>query len=123
VNGVVNGDKKDAAPDPLGKSALFSAPPAARPAARRQARAGKAALYSVAAPASTWRESLPGFSVELVCSSCEVRSRVDMVELALLHMPFFLWVPWLRHSRFIACPACERRTWVRVNWAGVSTPS
>jgi len=28
----------------------------------------------------------------------------------------WLWFPWLRHSQWMSCPACERRTWLAVAW-------
>jgi hypothetical protein len=37
-------------------------------------------------------------------------------EFAWRHLPVWLWVPWLRSSRWMSCPACERRTWLGVAW-------
>lgn len=127
MSAATNGDRREGGErDPLGKSALFSglgARPVTRLRPARPPRPGKAALYSVPPPPADWQLTMPGLRVEVVCSSCHERSVVDLVELALLHVPFFLWVPWLRYSRFIACPACERRTWVGVNWAGLTSLS
>ncbi|MCZ7527748.1 MAG: hypothetical protein M5U14_16040 [Acidimicrobiia bacterium] len=101
--------------DPQGKRALFSdapIPPAAGsgvPIPPGPGRSpGKEALYSTAV-------RRPG-TVVLECSSCHGRTRVDVLELALRHLPVWLWIPGRRYSRLLRCPACERRTWVRVSW-------
>lgn len=98
--------------DPLGRRALFS-PPAredARPALRTGTRGGKESLYSASTASRTYG------TVVVECSSCGARSRLGLFEFASRHLPFWLWVPWLRYSNMMACPACERRTWVGVSW-------
>lgn len=103
--------------DPLGKQALFSvasehtddetngtAPPLRKPGGVD----GKAALYSTAV-------RRPGTLV-LECSACHGLSRVSYVEFARRHLPVWLWLPWRRHSRFMACPACGRRAWLAARW-------
>ena len=103
--------------DPLGKRALFSVaePSLAEPraATRRPARGPamrKESLFS----ASEGERRLGTLVVE--CSSCGARSRLGWGEFAWRHLPLWLWVPWMRYSRFISCPACDRRTWLAVNW-------
>ena len=116
------GDLRDQPPerDPLGRSALFSPPPRPTVSLPRSARpAGKRALYSVPEAPRVLQLELPFPSLEVECSACGASSELDLVEFAWLHLPFWLWVPWLRYSRFIHCPACERRNWLRVSWAGV----
>ena len=95
--------------DPLGRRALFEPPPTAK--ATRPAGNGKESLYSAAPGGRAWG------TVVLECSSCRARSRVSLVEFAWRHLPFWLWVPWLRYSQFMSCPACERRTWLGVSWS------
>jgi hypothetical protein len=73
---------------------------------------GRAALYSSAADR---RQPLLGtFLVE--CSACRRETPVtagDLVRLGVpsLHLPFVKRFPSL-----MRCPACGRRTWVRVHW-------
>ena len=97
--------------DPLGRSALFSPPPA-RPGSRSAHGKGngKEALYSAPAGARQWG------TVVLECSSCGAVSRVSWAEFVWRHFPFWLWIPWLRYSRLLLCPACERRTWLDVQF-------
>jgi hypothetical protein len=81
----------------------------ARPA-RERAADGKRALFSAS-------EAKPG-TVTVDCESCGARSRVGYVELAQRHLPVWLWAPWRRHSRYLSCPACGRRSWMQVHWRG-----
>ena len=103
------------AADPTGKRALFE-PSAGDEAAKliqptqRLGESGKASLFTAA-------ERRAG-TVVVICSSCEAKSRVSLVELGLRHLPFGMWLPGRRYSRLMRCPACERRTWVAVNWLG-----
>ncbi|SRR5712691_12881533 len=98
--------------DPLGRSALFSPPPAGlRPRSVTRGKGnGKEALYSAPAGARQWG------TVVLECSSCDDVSRISWTEFVWRHFPFWLWIPWLRYSRLMSCPACERRTWLDVQF-------
>jgi hypothetical protein len=112
-------------PDPLGKRALYWAPaqrledePDREPAAGSE---GRRALFS--APAARAEPSVPSPEVGLFawvdveCSSCDSRRRVDLVEFAGLHAPVFLWRPGRGFTRWMRCPSCGRRTWVSASWA------
>ncbi len=55
-------------------------------------------------------------SLTLQCSSCRVRSQVDLVEYIVLHLPLWLWRPGRGYTRFMTCPACHRRTWISASW-------
>jgi hypothetical protein len=124
--------------DPLGRRALFS-PPASGRVSPSQAN-GKESLYS-ASDISGDTPGPPGISgdtpgppgtsadtpkppggarqwgtVVLDCSSCGTQRRVNWVEFAWRHLPFWLWIPWSRYSQLMACPACQRRTWVGVSF-------
>jgi len=55
-------------------------------------------------------------SLILQCSSCRVRSQVDLVEYIVLHLPLWLWRPGRGYTRFMTCPACRRRTWISASW-------
>jgi hypothetical protein len=59
-------------------------------------------------------------SLVLHCSSCRVRSQVDLVEYFVLHMPVWLWRPGRGYTRFMMCPACRRRTWISASWTSWS---
>jgi len=54
------------------------------------------------------------------CSSCRVRSQVDLVEFVVLHLPLWFWRPGRGYTQFMSCPACRRRTWVSASWTGWS---
>jgi hypothetical protein len=59
-------------------------------------------------------------SLSLDCSSCRVRSQVDLVEYVVLHLPLWFWRPGRGYTRFMTCPACRRRTWVSASWTSWS---
>ncbi len=70
---------------------------------------GRGALWSdvVAAPSVG--------AVTITCSSCQERSVVGLRAAARAAIPS-LHLPYLRrdHGSFMLCPACGRRTWVRL---------
>ncbi len=50
------------------------------------------------------------------CSSCLAETPVSPVDLARAALPFSLHLPFVRHFHsLMRCPACSRRTWVRVS--------
>jgi len=59
-------------------------------------------------------------SLTVNCSSCRVRSQVDLVEYVVLHLPLWFWRPGRGYTRFMTCPACRRRTWVSATWTSWS---
>jgi hypothetical protein len=59
-------------------------------------------------------------SLILHCSSCRVRSQVDLVEFVVLHLPLWLWRPGRGYTTFMTCPACRRRTWMSASWTSRS---
>jgi hypothetical protein len=101
--------------DPLGRRALFSVPaqevPLPEPEApERDGTGGGWTVFSA-------RQRRPG-TVVLECSACQARTRVGWLEFLRRHFPVWLWLPWRRHSRWMSCPACDRRTWLAVSWLG-----
>lgn len=66
---------------------------------------GKVALFSGAR-----RSDGP---VAIDCSACGVETRVGIVHLARLATPSFT-IPLKYHHTWMLCPACSRRTWVRL---------
>jgi hypothetical protein len=83
-----------------GASTRGSAASAGRPS-------GKHALYSAS-------ERKP-FSCTVECSSCREETRVSYVELVALLLPVHFHVPFRYHFSWFRCPACGRRTWLRVH--------
>ncbi len=50
------------------------------------------------------------------CSRCREETRVSYLELAALLFPIHVHLPLLRyHHSWMRCPACGKRTWVRVH--------
>jgi len=103
--------------DPKGKRALFEAPPIEvddplkdDPLIHHHEAEGHEALYS-AGPRET------GTAV-LTCSECKVRSRISVVETIVRIMSISWWNPLNHYSRWMQCPACQSRTWCKVEWMG-----
>jgi len=73
---------------------------------------GKAALYSSGRQQS--QQAIGTFLVE--CSECRRETPVTAGDLVRLGLPSF-HLPFLkRFPSLMKCPACGRRTWVRVRW-------
>jgi hypothetical protein len=71
---------------------------------------GRQSLYSV----STGQPPAPG-ALTISCSSCSELSAVTPRQLLLLALPS-LHLPLVRrgYPSWMHCPACDRRTWVKV---------
>ena len=96
--------------DPLGKRALFSVAEAPRRNGPANAAITKESLFSASEGGRRFG------TVVVECSACGARSRLGWGEFAWRHLPVWLWLPWLRYSQYMSCPACERRTWLGVGW-------
>jgi hypothetical protein len=101
--------------DKDGKRALFESPPIEiddtlkdDPLVDRHDTEGHEALYSAG-----HRES--GTAV-ITCSVCEVRSRISVVETVVRILSISWWNPLQPYTRWLQCPACQQRTWVKVEW-------
>ena len=96
--------------DPQGKRALFETPVSAPRDSIRSGkpRDGKEALYSTG-PAERG-------TVVVQCSSCQARTRINLTDLAMRMATLSAWLPARRHPHWLRCPACERRTWCRIDW-------
>jgi uncharacterized protein with PIN domain len=72
---------------------------------------GKMALFSS-------EGARPGLGTFLVdCSSCRRETPVSSAQLVRSAFPFSVHLPLLRkYHSLMKCPACGRRTWVRVTW-------
>lgn len=99
--------------DPLGKSALFSGTGEERPPlpydAGQDAR-GASHLFS-------GNDARPGTLI-VDCSACHRQTRVGYAEFAVLHFPFWAWMPapTRTHRHWLRCPACHRFAWLRAGW-------
>jgi hypothetical protein len=54
----------------------------------------------------------------LTCSECKVRSRISVIETAVRIFSISWWNPMKHYSRWMQCPACQTRTWCKVEWMG-----
>jgi uncharacterized protein with PIN domain len=72
---------------------------------------GKMVLFS-----SQGRQPFAGtFLVD--CSSCHRETPISPLQLLRSAFPLSVHLPLLRkYHSFVRCPACGRRTWVRVRW-------
>lgn len=51
------------------------------------------------------------------CSACREETRVNYLELAALLFPVHFHLPFVRyHQSWLRCPACGKRTWVRLHF-------
>jgi hypothetical protein len=72
---------------------------------------GKLALFSGDRPSS------PLGSFFLECSDCRRETPVSVLELVRAALPVSVHLPFLRHYHsLMRCPACGRRTWLRLHW-------
>ncbi len=116
------------APDPLGKRALYWAPPAgvggdepgdsSRPSTALPV--GKRALYSGASAeedsvTSTSDNPLIGRGTFTVrCQRCGQQSRVGLLDLLIFQFPIGVWAPRRRFDHRMTCPSCRKRAWCSV---------
>jgi hypothetical protein len=92
------------------RAPVAPAPPAVT-ALRPRDSEGRSALFSTSAAPDA---PAAGF-VTLTCSSCHqstAMSPVQLLKVAVpsVHFPLLNW----RHTSWMRCPACRRRTWVRL---------
>ena len=71
---------------------------------------GRMALFSDPEP-----EAPPDEHLFVQCSSCLKETAVSPVDLVRAAFPMSIHLPLIRrYHSFMRCPACGRRTWVRV---------
>ena len=120
--------RRDKAPDPLGKQALFGVPSSGElsggsPASSETTVAlpvGKRALFSGARPERDSRVSASGnplaergsFTVE--CERCRQTSHVGVLDLLIFQLPIGVWLPRGRFDHRMTCPSCRVRAWCSV---------
>jgi hypothetical protein len=125
----VSAARRDKAPDPLGKRALYWAPSAGeRPGSGEAASSettvvlpvGKRALFSGAAPQRDSLAATSGnplaergtFTVE--CARCRQTSHVGVLDLLIFQLPIGVWLPRGRFDHRMTCPSCRVRAWCSV---------
>jgi hypothetical protein len=124
-------DQKGAKPpDPLGKRALYWAPPAATADGQSSGPptvplpTGKRALYS---GASAEIDSISRTSdnplvdrgmFTVQCQRCRQRTRVGLLDLIIFQFPIGVWIPRGRFDRRMTCPSCRKRSWCSVSLRG-----
>ena len=87
--------------DPTGKRALFG--PKASGAHPAE---GKRALFEAG--------GTTGGAVRIQCARCGQETRVSVVKAMSLLARVSLWIPGRQYSRRVRCPACHKRSWVRM---------
>lgn len=88
---------------PDGKRALFSSPPTPSTGGE-----GRGALYSAHRPTGP---------VRVDCSRCGATTRISAADALRRIAGLSLWLPGRTYSRLLRCPACHRRSWVRLRLA------
>ena len=119
--------RRDNAPDPLGKRALFWVPsagesPGGGPASETTVAlpVGRRALFSGSGPRRDSLVATSGnplvergtFTVE--CERCRQASHVGVLDLLIFQLPIGVWLPRGRFDHRMTCPSCRRRTWCSV---------
>jgi len=114
--------------DPLGKRALYGAPPVATTRGRSSLAdgpltealpLGKRALSSERSQASDVRDvagnplaTRGSFTVQ--CQRCRQVSHVGLLDVLIFQFPIGIWLPRGRFDRRMICPSCRKRSWCSV---------
>ena len=119
--------RRDKAPDPLGKRALFWAAPASEGGGQGAAAGstvtlpvGKRALFSGARAepdsllATSGNPLADRGSFTVVCEHCSHTSHVGVLDLLIFQVPIGVWLPRGRFDRRMTCPVCRKRAWCSV---------
>ena len=85
-----------------GKKALFDS----STTSNRSNADGKDSLFS----ASDRR----GITVE--CSRCEATNQSELLDTLARISWFSIWIPTKKYSRWMLCPSCHERAWVKIRW-------
>ena len=120
--------RRDKAPDPLGKRALFWVPSAGEAPGGGSASSettvalpvGRRALFSGARPQHDSLTATSGnplaergtFTVE--CERCRQSSHVGVLDLLIFQLPIGVWLPRGRFDHRMTCPSCRVRAWCSV---------
>jgi hypothetical protein len=122
--------RRDKAPDPLGKRALFWVLAAGESTGPGQdvsgsettvaLPVGKRALYSGAHPqrdsilATTGNPLVERGTFTVECERCHQTSHVGVLDLLIFQLPIGIWLPRGRFDRRMTCPSCRKRAWCSV---------
>jgi hypothetical protein len=133
--GPTPAERRRAAPDPLGKRALFWVPvdpesgpvvgahPDDGPSPRRGSGTpqGKRALFTAAPPRAGDAPGRPEHPladqgpITVICSSCRAVRRVGLLDYLIFQLPVGYWLPRGRFDHKMTCPACRQRVWASVS--------
>ena len=80
----------------------------------RDDETGKRSLFGSAASQSRHDPGRRSPLVTIECSRCGVATRVGVGDALRRLARFSLWLPGRTYSRRLICPACTRRSWVRL---------
>ena len=120
--------RRDKAPDPLGKRALFWVPSTRAGSSQGTAGGstvalpvGKRALFSGAQPepdsllATSGNPLADRGSFTVVCERCNNRAHVGMLDLLIFQFPVGAWLPRGKFDHRMTCPVCRKRAWCSVS--------
>lgn len=120
--------RRDKAPDPLGKRALFWVPSARNTGGQGSAGGstvalpvGKRALFSGARAepdsllATSGNPLVDRGSFTVVCERCSQSSHVGVLDLLIFQFPIGVWLPRGRFDHRMTCPVCRKRAWCSVS--------
>ena len=96
--------------DPAGRHALFSTPPQA---ARDQLgpgnqKDGRQAFFSTGPRQAG--------TVVVICSTCQTRTRVTLVDLGIRLLSISMWIPGRKDGHWMRCPGCHEHRWCQIAW-------
>lgn len=74
---------------------------------------GKRSLFG-APPAQPPEPASHDGPVRIDCARCGVSTRVGVTDVLRRLLPVIVWIPGRTYSRRMRCPACDRRSWVRL---------
>jgi hypothetical protein len=120
-SGASTASRRQRAPDPLGKRALFWVPAQPEPGSSKRIPLGKEALYSDASgEVHGDLESLENPLTQqgrlvIECSRCGAVSRVGLLDFVIFSLPLGVWLPRGRFDRRLSCPSCHKRVWASVS--------
>jgi hypothetical protein len=118
--------RREGPPDPLGKRALFGAPPhlgaelGIAGGVTVPLREEESAIYSGVhldqgdggLSSGTPAAQRGTFVVE--CQRCNQGSSIGVLDLLRLQLPVGVWLPRGRYDRRMTCPVCRKRSWCSV---------
>ena len=75
---------------------------------------GRAALFTGSEQAVRAAKVGPPHGFHVTCSRCAQTTAIDTRTALRMAAPLFLVAPWRSHPVFAVCPACNVRSWLRL---------